>query len=141
MLAGLKTLGPAVQYLPGELRVEAGQTLPLLATHNTVRLRFDLEAAEYLHLARADASFPPVQFAMLADRKRNEARNMLTRGYQGVNAAHRSAVLRLLPSSVLTDRSPRPRSISHSLGYSPLGLRPLLRDKVCQHCPRTPFRI
>ncbi len=72
--AGLKTLGPAVQYLPGELRVEAGQTLPLLATHNTVRLRFDLEAAEYLHLARPDASFPPVQFAMLADQKRNQAR-------------------------------------------------------------------
>ena len=64
-----------MQYLPGELRVEARQTLPLLATHNTVRLRFDLEAAEYLHLARPDASFPPVHFAMLADQKRNEARD------------------------------------------------------------------
>ncbi len=61
-----------MQYLPGEVRVEVGQTLPLLATHNTVRFRFDLEAAEYLHLARPDASFPPVQFAMLADERRNQ---------------------------------------------------------------------
>ena len=74
IFAGLRTLGPAVQYLPGEVRVEAGQTLPLLVTHNTVRLRFDLEAAEYLHLTRPDASFPPVQFAMLADERRNQVR-------------------------------------------------------------------
>ena len=73
-VAGLKTLGPAVQYLPGEVRVEAGHMLPLLATHNTVRLRFDLEAAEYLHLARPDASFPPLHFAMLADERRNGVR-------------------------------------------------------------------
>ena len=46
--------------------------LPLLATHNTVRMRFDVEAAEYLNLARTDASFPPVQFAMLADDARNQ---------------------------------------------------------------------
>ena len=76
--AGLRTLGPAVQYLPGELRVEAGTVLPLLASHNTVRMRFDVEAAEYLNLARTDASFPPVQFAMLADEQRNEVR--LTQG-------------------------------------------------------------
>lgn len=48
------------------------QVLPLLATHNTVRMRFDVEAAEYLNLARTDASFPPVHFAMLADDARNQ---------------------------------------------------------------------
>ena len=64
--------------------MEAGQTLPLLATHNTVRLRFGLEAAEYLHLARADASFPPVHFAMLADHGRNEARNSVALSARGL---------------------------------------------------------
>ena len=86
--AGLRTLGPAVQYLPGELRVEAGQVLPLLASHNTVRMRFDLEAAEYLNLARPDASFPPVQFAMLAD----DARNLVRRLASGKDAVNLPAV-------------------------------------------------
>ena len=35
--AGLKTLGPALQYIAGELPVGTGEVLPLLATHNTVR--------------------------------------------------------------------------------------------------------
>jgi protein arginine N-methyltransferase 7 len=48
--------------------------LPLLAVHNTVRLRFDIEEAEYLHLAKTDASFPMAHFAMLADTARNEVR-------------------------------------------------------------------
>ena len=63
---------PAVQYLAGELKVEAGEVLPVLATHNTVRLRFDVEAAEYLHLAKPDAAFPAAHFAMLADVHRND---------------------------------------------------------------------
>ena len=66
---------PAVQYLAGELRVEAGQVLPVLATHNTVRLRFDIEEAEYLHLAKPDAAFPANHFSMLADTHRNQARH------------------------------------------------------------------
>lgn len=74
--AGLQTLGPAVQYLPGEMAVESGMVLPLRAAHNTVRLRFDVEAAEYLNLAKADAAFPPRQFAMLADATRNEVITM-----------------------------------------------------------------
>ena len=64
---------PAVQYLAGEMRVSAGDVLPLLATHNTVRLRFDVEAAEYLHLTRQDAAFPAEHFSMLADARRNQA--------------------------------------------------------------------
>ena len=65
-------MGPAVQYLAGELSVEQGMVLPLLARHNTVRMRFDIEEAEYLHLAKPDATFPPLHFSMLADRKRNQ---------------------------------------------------------------------
>ena len=72
--AGLKTLRPSLQYLAGELPVAKGDTLPLRCSHNTVRLRFDLEAAEYTHMAKPDAAFPAVHFSMLADRSRNEAR-------------------------------------------------------------------
>lgn len=64
-------MGPAVQYIAGELRVEAGAVLPLLASHNTVRMRFDVEQAEYLHLAKQDASFSATHFSMLADMRRN----------------------------------------------------------------------
>ena len=69
-----KGMQPAVQYLAGELRVDAGEVLPVLATHNTVRLRFDIEEAEYLHLAKPDAAFPANHFSMLADSRRNQAR-------------------------------------------------------------------
>ena len=68
----MKTLCPAVQYLAGELSVEAGAVLPLVASHNTVRMRFDVEQAEYLFLIKADAGFPPLHFSMLADTKRNQ---------------------------------------------------------------------
>lgn len=68
----MKTLCPAVQYLAGEISVEAGNVLPLLATHNTVRMRFYVEETEYLHLAKPDAAFPALHFSMLADAKRNE---------------------------------------------------------------------
>lgn len=68
----MPSLGPAVQYLAGELSVEHGMVLPLLASHNTVRMRFDIEEAEYLHLAKPDAAFPALHFAMLADHARNE---------------------------------------------------------------------
>ena len=70
--AGMHSMGPAVQYLAGELSVEQGMVLPLLASHNTVRMRFDIEQAEYLHLAKPDAAFPPLHFAMLADDGRNQ---------------------------------------------------------------------
>ncbi len=63
-----------MQYLAGELPVAAGEVLPLRCAHNTVRLRFDLEAAEFTHLAKPDAAFPAVHFSMLADTRRNEAR-------------------------------------------------------------------
>ena len=72
--AGLKTLAPAVQYLAGELAVERGTVLPLRAAHNTVAMRWDVEEADYLNLAKPDAAFPPHQFAMLADSRRNEVR-------------------------------------------------------------------
>ena len=50
--AGLKTLRPAVQYLSGILPVEEGDVAPLTCMHNTVRVRFDLDEAEYVSLAR-----------------------------------------------------------------------------------------
>ena len=34
--AGISTLGPALQYIAGELPVRAGDVLPVLASHNTV---------------------------------------------------------------------------------------------------------
>ncbi|KAL3131069.1 hypothetical protein ABBQ38_000384 [Trebouxia sp. C0009 RCD-2024] len=71
--SGMQSLGPAVQYLAGELSVEQGMVVPLLASHNTVRMRFDIQEAEYLHLAKPDAAFPALHFAMLADHARNEA--------------------------------------------------------------------
>lgn len=68
----LSSMQPALQYMAGELRVERGDALPLLATHNTVRMRFDIEEAEYLNLAIPDATFPVQHFSMLADTARNE---------------------------------------------------------------------
>ena len=65
---------PALQYLAGEMKVESGAVLPLLATHNTVRMRFDIEEAEYLNLGSSDATFPVQHFSMLADTARNEVK-------------------------------------------------------------------
>ena len=61
-----------VQYLAGEMSVEQGIVMPLLASHNTVRMRFDVENTEYLYLAKPDATFPALHFSMLADHKRNK---------------------------------------------------------------------
>ncbi len=69
--AGMTSLGPAVQYLAGEMLVEQGSVVPLSASHNTVRMRFDMEQAEYLHLAKPDATFPALHFSMLADQSHN----------------------------------------------------------------------
>ncbi len=44
-----------------------------MCTHNTVRMRFDLERAEYNHLHRADASFPRFHFSTLRDRALHDA--------------------------------------------------------------------
>ena len=52
--------------------MSTGDVLPLLTSHNTVQLRFDLEAAEYAHLARTDAAFPSLTYAQLADVQRIE---------------------------------------------------------------------
>lgn len=76
---GLRYLRPAVQYLAGELRVEPGAIIPIIASHNTVRMRFDIESADYLHLMKPDASFPHNHFAMLADSGRLEAYNRAIR--------------------------------------------------------------
>ena len=70
MAPGTRHLQPALQYLAGELRVDAGTILPLTASHNTVGMRFDIEAADYLHLMKSDFSFPQRHFNMLADHSR-----------------------------------------------------------------------
>ena len=41
------SLQPALQYLAGSLPVHSGMVLPLLASHNTIRLSFDLEEGDY----------------------------------------------------------------------------------------------
>ncbi|KFM29158.1 Protein arginine N-methyltransferase 7 [Auxenochlorella protothecoides] len=71
--AGLRCLGPGLQYLQGAIEVLQGDTHPLLATHNTVRMRFDVEDAAYAATARRDAAFPPRHLAMLADGGKYEA--------------------------------------------------------------------
>ena len=37
-----------------------------------VRMRFDIETADYLHLMKPEASFPPYHFSMLADAAKYE---------------------------------------------------------------------
>lgn len=70
---GNRYLQPGIQYLAGELRVDKGTTMPIVATHNTVRMQFDIESADYLHLMKRDASFPHHQFELLADTRRIES--------------------------------------------------------------------
>lgn len=68
------TLQAAVQYLPGEIPVEGGRAAPLRCSHNTVRMVFSVDEAEYSHLYKTDAaSFPQGTFAMLADEGRARA--------------------------------------------------------------------
>ena len=64
---GQRYLQPALQYLAGELRVEANTIMPVIASHNTVGMRFDIETADYLHLMKRDPSFPHRHFNMLKD--------------------------------------------------------------------------
>ena len=67
------SLRVAMQYLPGEIEVKAGDALPLVCAHNTVQMQFSVPEAEYLHLRKLDASFPQYHFAMLADKRRARA--------------------------------------------------------------------
>lgn len=69
------SLHPSVQYLPGEIKVEEGAVCPLTCAHNTVSLQFSVDAAEYLHISKRDASFPQYHFALLADEERARAYN------------------------------------------------------------------
>ena len=41
--------------------------IPLQASHNTVGMRFDIKEADYLHLAKTDASFPLQHFSGIKD--------------------------------------------------------------------------
>lgn len=68
---GLKSLGPAVQYLAGELLVQGGSIIPLQASHNTVAMRFDVEEADYLHISKTDAAFPLHHLYTLRDEGRS----------------------------------------------------------------------
>lgn len=67
-------MGPAAQYLAGELSVDTGLVIPLQASHNTVGMRFDVSEADYLHLAKRDASFPLNHLHHLADVHRHQVR-------------------------------------------------------------------
>jgi hypothetical protein len=43
----LASLQPALQYLAGPLPVQSGMVIPLLTSHNTIRLSFDIEEGMY----------------------------------------------------------------------------------------------
>ena len=49
------------------MSVETGAVIPLQASHNTVTMRFDIKEADYIHLAKPDASFPRQHFSSLRD--------------------------------------------------------------------------
>ncbi|GMH43344.1 hypothetical protein BSKO_11266 [Bryopsis sp. KO-2023] len=70
---GLTSLRPAVQFTAGEMRIDKGLVLPLVCSHNTVRIRFDVEEAEYLHLVKQDASFPRMHYSILSDVSRADS--------------------------------------------------------------------
>lgn len=53
--------------------MEAGLTLPITTAHNTVRISFNMGAAEYKRLQKECPIFPRRHFSMLADTKRNQA--------------------------------------------------------------------
>lgn len=61
-----------MQYLAGDIAVKGGQVLPLRCSHNTVRMQWLVEEAEYLNLAAADIAFPARHFSMLANCRRAE---------------------------------------------------------------------
>ena len=63
-----------MQYLAGALTVDAGLVIPLQASHNTVGMRFDIAEADYLHLAKRDASFPLNHLHHLSDIPRHRVR-------------------------------------------------------------------
>lgn len=50
-----------MQYLAGELAVEAGMVLPLRAAHNTVAMRFDIEV-HTMHLAHGGKEPTPLSW-------------------------------------------------------------------------------
>eukprot|EP00210_Caulerpa_lentillifera_P006726 g6428.t1 len=62
------SLHPSIQFMAGELEVKEGTVYPLVCSHNTIRFRFDIEEAEYLHLTKADLSFPLSSFCFLKSR-------------------------------------------------------------------------
>ena len=64
---------PGVQYLAGELSVRKGTSMPIIASHNTVRMQFDIKSADYINLLKRDASFPHTHFEMLRDIPRIES--------------------------------------------------------------------
>eukprot|EP00775_Hariotina_reticulata_P007705 gene7705-7904_t len=64
---------PGVCWLEGCVAVAARDTYPLVACHNTVRLSFGLQEADYQELFSPEPSFPHAHFAMVTDHKRLSA--------------------------------------------------------------------
>ncbi len=63
---------PSCSASSWQISVDAETILPVVASHNTIRLSFTVEAAEYLRLHKASPSIPVHHFSMLADSTRNE---------------------------------------------------------------------
>ena len=91
--AGMSTLRPAVQYLLGEVPVDEGTSVTLVASHNTAQIRFYVEEdVEMVHLSKRDSAFPPQIFSQLADVVRLEAFDgAIERAVQRIVASNREA--------------------------------------------------
>ncbi|GLC34375.1 hypothetical protein PLESTM_000188400 [Pleodorina starrii] len=91
--ARLQSLRAAVHWLPGPIRVAAGDVLPLTVCHNTVAMRFEVLTADYQWLVTRDPSLPPAMWAGLADTARLAAyRRAIERAVRRLRAAGRPVV-------------------------------------------------
>ena len=71
--SGVTSLHASVHYLQGELPIKAGEAWPLRCSHNTVRLHFTVDEADYIRIYKPDPTFPVAQFGMVADESRLRA--------------------------------------------------------------------
>lgn len=55
--------GPGLQYLPGWGRVGTGERVVVRCSHNTVRMRFDLDPRDFERVPRTDLAFQHSLFA------------------------------------------------------------------------------
>lgn len=59
--------GPALQYLPGTMRLRESETVPLHCSHNTVRLAFALRSGDCVAVPRRELCLSHALFSRAAD--------------------------------------------------------------------------